>query len=157
MPVTLLKEFLDKNQIKYAVIKHSIAFTAQEIAASAHIKGDELAKTVIVKIDGKLAMCVLPASFKINFEQFKELTGAENIRLANEIEFKDKFTDCEVGAMPPFGNLYGTDVYSAESLAKRKMITFNACNHSELIQMSYADYEKLVKPKILSFSFHSKL
>jgi Ala-tRNA(Pro) deacylase len=157
MPVSMLKEFLDNNNIKYATIKHSLAFTSQEIAASAHIKGKELAKTVLIKIDGKMAMCVLPASHHVNFELLKRGIGEQNIRLANEVEFKDKFPECEVGAMPPFGNLYSIDVYSEELLAKDELIAFNACSHTELIQMQYADYERLVKPRVLKFSYHSKL
>lgn len=157
MPSTKLKEFLDLNNIKYVTIRHSIAYTAQEIAASAHIKGRELAKTVLVKIDGKLAMTVLPASFKIDFNHLLEASNGKNARLANEQEFKDKFPDCEVGAMPPFGNLYGMEVFVAESLTKDEEIAFNACNHSELIQMNYKDYEKLVKPKILKFTYKSKI
>jgi Ala-tRNA(Pro) deacylase len=157
MPAKMLREFLDQNKIKYVSIKHSLAFTAQEIAASAHIKGKELTKTVLVKIDGKMEMFVLPASNKINFDLLKDLFGGKSVRLANEIEFKDKFPECEVGAMPPFGNLYGMNVYAEDILSKDEEIAFNACSHTELIQMAYEDYERLVKPRLMKFSFHSKL
>jgi Ala-tRNA(Pro) deacylase len=157
MPAKILKDFLDKNNVKFVTIKHSLAFTAQEIAASAHIKGKELAKTVLVKMNGKLVMCVLPASYKVNFDQLKEVLGVENVRLANEVEFEDKFPDCEVGAMPPFGNLFGMEVFVADILAKDEEIAFNACSHTELVQMSFADYMKLVKPKLIKFSYRSKL
>ncbi|MCL4550270.1 MAG: YbaK/EbsC family protein [Bacteroidetes bacterium] len=157
MPSKMLKEFLDKNKIKYVTIKHSLAFTAQEIAASAHIKGTEMAKTVLIKIDGKMAMFVLPASYKVNFDQLHETLGTKNIRLANEVEFKDKFSDCDVGAMPPFGNLYGLDVYVADVLAKDEEIAFNACTHTELIQMPYKDFERLVKPRLIKFSYPTRL
>ncbi|MCL6098654.1 MAG: YbaK/EbsC family protein [Bacteroidetes bacterium] len=157
MPSKMLKEFLDKNKIKYVTIKHSLAFTAQEIAASAHIKGTEMAKTVLIKIDGKMAMFVLPASYKVNFDQLQETLGTKNIRLANEVEFKDKFSDCDVGAMPPFGNLYGLDVYVADVLAKDEEIAFNACTHTELIQMPYKDFERLVKPRLIKFSYPTRL
>lgn len=157
MPAKMLQEFLDKNNIKYVTIKHSVAYTAQEIAASAHIKGKELAKTVLVKIDGKMAMCVLPANYKINFDQLKEVFDGKNVRLANEVEFKDKFPECEVGAMPPFGNLYGLEVFAEETLAKDTEIAFNACSHTELVQMDYADFRNLVNPKLIKFAFHSKL
>ncbi|MBM4170411.1 MAG: YbaK/EbsC family protein [Ignavibacteria bacterium] len=157
MPSKKLKEFLDQNKVKYVTIKHSLAYTSQEIAASAHIRGKDLAKTVVVKVDGKMVLCVLPASYKIDFEKLKELLKADNVRLANEMEFKDKFPECEVGAMPPFGNLYGLDVYSAESLADDEEIAFNAGTHTELIQMSYKDYIKLVNPKLMKFSFQTKL
>ena len=156
MPSKKLKSFLDENKIKYVSIKHSSAYTAQEIAAIAHIPGKDLAKTVIIKIDGKTAMAVLPASNKVSFDHLKDALGAKEVRLAYEQEFMDKFPDCEVGAMPPFGNIYGMDVFVAESLAEDEEIAFNACNHTELIKMSFSDFEKLVKPKRIKFSVPSK-
>lgn len=156
MPLTKIKEFLDEHNIKYTIIKHSSAYTAQEIAASAHISGKELAKTVMIKFDGKMAMAVLPASYKISFDDLKEVLGVEKVRLAYEQEFMDKFPDCEVGAMPPFGNLYDLEVYVAESLADDEEIAFNACSHTELIKMKYKDFEELVKPKRMKFSELSK-
>jgi len=156
MPSKKLKEFLDENKIKFVSIKHSSAYTAQEIAAIAHIPGKDLAKTVIIKIDGKMAMAVLPASYKVSFDNLKDTLGVKEVRLAYEQEFIDKFPDCEVGAMPPFGNIYGMDVYVAESLAEDEEIAFNACNHTELIKMSFSDFEKLVKPKRIKFSVPSK-
>jgi len=152
MPCKKLKEYLDQNNIKYISLKHSIAYTSQEIAASAHIKGKDLAKIVLVKADGKMIMTVLPGSYRIDFSALKFALNAERVRLANELEFKDKFPECEVGAMPPFGNLYDIEVYVAESLTKDEYIAFNAGTHTELIQMKYADYEKLVLPKVLKFS-----
>ncbi len=156
MPLTKIKKFLDEHNIKYTIIKHSSAYTAQEIAASAHISGKELAKTVMIKFDGKMAMAVLPASYKISFDDLKEVLGVEKVRLAYEQEFMDKFPDCEVGAMPPFGNIYGLEVYVAESLADDEEIAFNACSHTELIRMKYKDFEELVKPKRMKFSELSK-
>lgn len=152
-----VKAFLDENKVKYISIQHSSAYTAQEIAAIAHIPGKDVAKTVIIKIDGKMAMAVLPASYKVSFDHLKSALGANEVRLAYEQEFVDKFPDCEVGAMPPFGNIYGMDVFVAESLAEDEEIAFNACNHTELIKMSFSDYEKLVKPKRIKFSVASKI
>ncbi len=152
MPVEKLKNFLDDNNIKYITIKHSPAFTAQQIAANAHVSGKELAKTVMIKLDGKIAMAVLPASYHVDFQLLEEASGALRVGLANEEEFKDMFPDCEVGAMPPFGNLYGMDVYVARSLTEDEEIFFNAGTHSELIRLSYKDFERLVKPKVLKFS-----
>lgn len=157
MPLTKIKEFLDTNKVKYVLIQHSPAYTAQEIAASAHITGKELAKTVMIKIEGKIAMAVLPASYKISFDQLKEALDVNDVKLANEQEFMDKFPDCEVGAMPPFGILYGLDVYVAESLAEDEEIAFNACSHTELIKMRFDDFEQLVKPVRLKFSALSKV
>lgn len=147
MPVKKLKEFLDKEGVKYVAITHSPAYTAQEIAASAHIPGQDLAKTVIVTLDGRMAMAVLPASYRIDFDLLKDATGAAKVELATEKEFKDMFPGCEVGAMPPFGNLYGMDVYVAETLAEDDEIAFNAGSHAELVKLDYADFDRLVRPK----------
>lgn len=154
MPVKKLKEFLDANGVKYICIRHSRAFTAQEIAAKAHIPGKEMAKTVILVVDGKQSMAVLPASYRIDLEKLKELTGANKIAMPTEQRFIDLFPDCEAGAMPPFGNLYDMDVYVAESLAEDEHIAFNAGNHTEIIQLKYEDFNRLVQPKVLPFSIH---
>ena len=152
MPVQKLKQFLDKNFIKYVTISHSPAYTAQEIAGLAHVPGKELAKTVIVKVDGTMAMAVLPASYQIDFDLLKEATGACTVELASEEEFGDMFPGCEVGAMPPFGNLYNMEVFVAESLAGDEEIAFNAGSHTELIRLAYEDFERLVEPDVLKFS-----
>ncbi|HQI25136.1 MAG TPA: YbaK/EbsC family protein, partial [Smithella sp.] len=146
MPSKKLKEFLNSQSVKYVIIAHSTAYTAQEIAQSAHIPGTELAKTVIVYIDGKMAMAVLPASYSIDFDDLRKETGAKKVELASEAQFKDMFPDCEIGFVPPFGNLYGMDVYVDEHLTRNKEIAFNAGGHLELYRMSYRDFEELVKP-----------
>jgi Ala-tRNA(Pro) deacylase len=156
MPSKKLKKFLDEKKVKYISIQHSSAYTAQEIAASAHIPGKDIAKTVIIKIDGKIAMAVLPASFKVSFDHLKDALGVGDVRLAYEQEFMDKFPDCEIGAMPPFGNIYNMEVYVAEVLSENKKIAFNACTHTELIQMQFKDFEELVKPKRFKFAIQSK-
>ena len=152
MPAQRLKEYLDSNHVKYVTITHSLAYTAQEIAASAHIPGNELAKTVMVKIDGKLGMAVVPASHNIAFSQLQDVLGTDNVELATEQEFMDMFPGCEVGAMPPFGNLYGMDVYVASPLNENKEIAFNAGSHRELVRLAYEDFERLAKPKVANFS-----
>src|SRR6266480_5761216 len=144
MPVKKLKEFLDQERIKYVSIVHSTAYTAQEVAASAHITGKELAKTIIVELDGKMAMAVLPANRKIVLQDLREVTGSDQVKFASEDEFKKKFPDCETGAMPPFGNLYGMDVYAAASLAENDEIAFNAGSHEEIIKLPFRDFERLV-------------
>ena len=152
MPVKKLKTFLDENDIKYVTIKHSRAYTSQEIAALAHISGKELAKTVLINVEGKMIMTVLPASYQIDFENLKDIFGTRKVSLAAEPEFKYRFPDCEIGAMPPFGNLYDMEVYVAESLSEDKEIAFNAGSHTELIKLNYEDFERLVQPRILRFS-----
>jgi len=150
MPVTRLKEFLDRENVKYVTIGHSPAFTAQEIAERAHVPGKELAKTVMVKIDGKLAMIVVPASEHVRLAHLKEALGADEVELAGEYEFKERFPDCETGAMPPFGNLYDLPVFVSATLREDDEIAFNVGSHSELIRMAYADFERLVKPTPLA-------
>jgi Ala-tRNA(Pro) deacylase len=152
MPVKKLKEFLDREKIKYVSVVHSPAYTAQEVAASAHITGRELAKTIIVELDGEMAMAVLPANRKIVLHDLREVTGSDKVKFASEDEFKEEFPDCETGAMPPFGNLYGMDVYVAEGLTNNEAIAFNAGSHTEVIRLAYGDFERLVKPKVLSFT-----
>jgi Ala-tRNA(Pro) deacylase len=152
MPVRKLKEFLDGNKIKYVTITHSTAYTAQETAVSAHIPGKGLAKTVILKSDGKMIMAVLPASRKLDLSLLREAVGARKVELANEAEFKDKFPECDIGAMPPFGNLYGMDVIAERILAENEEIAFNAGSHTELVKLSYKDFLELVKPKVAAFS-----
>ncbi len=129
-----------------------MAFTAQEIAASVHISGHELAKTVMIKVNNKLAMAVLPASYNVSFKNLARVVGTQDLALAQEQEFQLRFPDCEVGAMPPFGNLWNMKVYVAEKLAANEDIVFNAGSHTELIKMAYADYERLVKPKVVSYA-----
>lgn len=148
MPLSKLREFLDSRNIKYLVISHSLAYTAQGVAALAHVSGKKLAKTVIVKIDGILAMAVIPASEHVDLDRLRTLTGAQTIEIAGEREFKDAFPDCETGAMPPFGNLYDMAVYADTSLAQQEEITFSAESHRELVRMRWADMTRLVNPTV---------
>ncbi|MGD2252425.1 MAG: YbaK/EbsC family protein [Anaerolineales bacterium] len=152
MPVSKVKEYLESQGVEYKTIQHEEVYTAQEVAASAHIPGKQLAKTVMVKLDKGMAMAVLPASHRIDFKGLKKATGAKKVKLATEAEFKDLFPDCDVGAMPPFGNLYDMPVYVAESLAEEIVIAFCAGSHTELIQLSYSDFANLAKPKVAKFS-----
>jgi Ala-tRNA(Pro) deacylase len=152
MPLSKVWAFLDEHHIKYVVISHSKAYTAQGIAAIAHIPGQELAKTVIVKLDGALAMAVLPASYQVDLLALKKVVGVKDASLASEREFKQHFPDCETGAMPPFGNVYGIPVYVDAALTRDAEIAFNAGTHLELIRMSFADFKRMVNPVVLAFS-----
>lgn len=147
MPAKRLKQFLDENKVKYVTITHSPAFTAQEIAACAHIPGRELAKTVMVQLDGKMAMAVVSASRKVDLDRLQEISGSVKVDLASEKAFRDMFPECEIGAMPPFGNLYGMDVYVSRHLAEDEEIAFNAGSHTELVRLAYKDFQRLVQPK----------
>jgi Ala-tRNA(Pro) deacylase len=153
MTLSKLREFLDSQHIKYLVISHSLAYTAQGVAALAHVSGKELAKIVIVKIDGILAMAVVPASFHVDLDRVKTLTGAQTVELASETEFKDAFPDCETGAMPPFGNLYDMSVYADVKLAENEEITFSAGTHRELVRMDWDDMLRLVNPTVAELTY----
>ncbi|MGH2707039.1 MAG: aminoacyl-tRNA deacylase [Gemmatimonadales bacterium] len=155
MPVQRLKDFLDEHQIKYVVISHSRAFTTQEIVAATHIPGKELAKTVIVEIDGRMAMAVLPGLQKVDLDLLRDAVGAERVTLAKEAAFKDRFPECDLGAMPPFGNLYGMPVYVADGLTEDEEIAFNAGSHDQLVRMSYRDFERLVQPEVMRFAVNA--
>jgi len=152
MPARRLKDYLESRGVKYESLRHYEMFTAQETAQMAHVPGRELAKTVMVRIDGRIAMVVLPAPEKVDFGLLKGAAGARAAELAAEEEFTDLFPDCEVGAMPPFGNLYDIDVYVDEALTRDEQIAFNAGTHLELIRMAYKDFEKLVGPKVARLS-----
>jgi len=117
-----------------------------------HIPGRTMAKTVIVQLDGQMAMAVLPANRKVVLQDLRDITGCERVTFASEDEFKGRFPDCEIGAMPPFGNLYGMEVFVAETLSHNDEIAFNAGTHTEVIRMAYGDFERLVQPKTVSFT-----
>jgi Ala-tRNA(Pro) deacylase len=147
-----LKDYLDEHKVCYQACTHSPAYTAQGVAHAQHISGKELAKVVVVVAGDRKLMAVVPANNRVSLEELGQLAGEPALRLATEAEFKDLFTDCELGAMPPFGNLYNLEVWVDASLKSSSTITFNAGTHMETIQMSFADFERLVQPKTGVFS-----
>ncbi len=147
-----VERFLKDAGVKYEVIKHPTAYTAAEEAAVSHISGYEWAKTVIFFTDKDEAiMAVLPASFHVNAGKLAQLVGSGQLRLAGESEFAGLYPNCEPGAMPPFGNLYGQRVFVDERLTEDETIVFNAGNHTEAIRLRYADFNRLVKPVVGGF------
>jgi Ala-tRNA(Pro) deacylase len=156
MPVQRLKQFLDKNDVRYMLISHSRAFTAAATAAITHTPGKEIAKTVVVDVDGILALAVVPGSRHLDLQAFERQLGANRVRLVTEEEFKDVFPDCELGAMPPFGTLYGLNVYVDTKLQDDPEIAFNAGSHRELLRMQYCDFERLEHPMVLPIATRSK-
>ena len=153
MPVEQIKEYLDAHNIQYIAVEHSVAYTAKEIADRVKIKGDQMAKTVIVTLDGAMSMVVLPASCRIRWDRFMHAMGTELVALASEDEFKGRFPDCEVGAMPPFGNLFNIDTYMYEGFDEEGEIAFRAGNHHEIIKMRFRDYVTLANPMTLTEGF----
>ncbi len=147
-----LREHLDEAHVRYTTIGHSIAYTAQEIAESAHIPGHELAKVVIVDLDGELVMAVVRGTDKVDLDLLRAAAGASRARLASEREFESRFPGVDPGAMPPFGNLYDMPVHVDEALAADEEIVFNAGTHHELVRLAYAEFARLVQPQVGRFA-----
>ncbi len=147
-----LENLLQERRVWYKSLVHTEAYTAQEVAASMHVKGRELAKSVMVKADGEIIMTVLPASSKVDFGRLRDVLHKKDLRLAKEEEFSDLFPDCETGAEPPFGNLYQVDTLVDSSLTGDEYIYFNAGTHYEAVEMKYRDFEELVRPKVAEFT-----
>ena len=143
-----LKEMLDGAKVPYEVYNHALAYTAQEIAAKQHFSGNEMAKVVMLEVDDKLVMGVIRGNDKISVNEVRDSLAARNVRLATEEEFIARFPECEIGAMPPFGNLYGLKVYVDPSLAQDEYIYFNAGNHVQTVHMKYKDFARLVEPQV---------
>jgi len=152
MPVEKLKAFLEDRNVPYETVAHPQTFTAQRTAESVHVRGKEMAKVVIVTVDGTMAMVVLPADSHVDLKKVKQATGARAVGLAKEDEFQARFPGCDVGAMPPFGNLYDMMVFEDRELAEDETIAFNAGTHTEVIKLAYQDYKDLVEPVIGDFA-----
>lgn len=152
MVIERLESYLKEQKIPFSSETHPLAFTAQEVAQAGHVSGRKLAKTVIVLADGAFAMAVLPADSAIELTDLRHAMGVRHLRLATEAELLDLFPDCELGAMPPFGNLYGLPVYVENSLAWQDMIAFNGGTHRDIVYMNFADFLRVVDPAVLSFA-----
>jgi Ala-tRNA(Pro) deacylase len=146
-----LKEFLKAQGVSYQVRSHPPRFTAQEVAAAEHVPGAEMAKVVIVSDADGSVMAVLPAPHHVDLKRLRDAAGRPGLRLAREGEFASLFLGCDPGAMPPFGNLYGLPVWVDESLTHDREIVFNAGTHEQTVHMAYADFVRLVQPKIAAF------
>ena len=145
-----LQRFLDQQRVGYQTLPHREVFTAQEVAAVQHVRGQELAKVVVVRGGGRFLMFVLPATYHVHVPKARTATGTSDLELAHETEFASLFPACEPGAMPPFGNLYGVPVWVDEALTRDEQIVFNACTHTQAIRMKYVDFARLVRPIVAS-------
>jgi Ala-tRNA(Pro) deacylase len=150
-----LEAYLRDNQVPFAVQHHPKAFTAQEVAASEHIPGKLVAKVVMAVGDSQMVMLALPAPYRVDLAKVGEVLGANEVRLAHEEEFATTFPDCEVGAMPPFGNLYNLPVYVDKTLAEDEVIVFQAGTHTDTMSLKYADFERLVNPTVAEFAYQA--
>lgn len=146
-----LKDYLDAEKVRYEVLSHREAYTAPEIAHALHVPGKELAKVVMVKVGERLVMAVLPSTWKVDLKRLKEVFRPHPVRLAKEEEFQQVFPDCDIGAMPPFGNLYGLEVYVDQSLTEDEEMVFQAGTHHEAMKMRYRDFAVLARPIVREF------
>ncbi len=149
-----LEKYLRDNGVEFQAMTHRTAFTAQEMAAAQGVKGQLVAKVTMVNADGRLAMLVLPASYRIDFAKVKEVLGVQEVRLALETEFEGRFPDCDTGAMPPFGNLYDVPVFVDRSLTRDPEIVFQAGTHRDAMKIAYVDYARLARPITVDFAVH---
>ncbi len=146
-----VRSYLEQHGVSYSVVEHSVAYTAQEEAAATHVPGREWAKAVVCMVDDHPALAVLPADRLVDLDRFREACGARSVRLASEAEFRPLYSDCEMGAMPPFGPLYKQPVIVDRSLTSDPEIVFNAGSHREAIRMRDRDFAELVKPMVADF------
>lgn len=153
MPVQQLKEFLDEAGVEYMCLSHPSAFTAQQLAHHIKIAGDRVVKTVIIELDGKMTMLVMPATWRVRWDRLSRILDTDFVDLADEQAFQDRFPDCEVGAMPPFGKLFGMSVYCAEVLTTQPELAFAAGTHTESIHMKTSDFLHLVQPMVIDQGF----
>ena len=142
-----LRDLLDKEKVSYKVEEHDVAYTAQEVAALTHIRGKEMVKCVVVVADGKHILVALPSTRHLDLKALKTLLGVKSVRLAEEKEFATEFTDCELGAMPPFGGLYDIELYAEDLLKGDDEVAYNAGSHREVVRMHRADWERIAKPR----------
>ena len=147
-----LADYLQTEGVEFTVRQHADAYTAQDVAHVDHIPGQLFLKVVMVLADDQLAMLCMPAPHEVDFDMAKAALGAGRVRLATEAEFAPKFPDCDIGAMPPFGNLYDCPVYVDEALTVDERIVFNACNHQQSVEILFKDWERLVQPTVASFA-----
>jgi Ala-tRNA(Pro) deacylase len=147
-----LTVLLEENHVYYKRLAHATAYTSQGVAATVHVPGREVAKTVVVRIDGAFVLAVLPAPCRVDLERLRQAVGGETAALATEADLEKLFPGCEVGAEPPFGELYGLPVWVDASLVEDEWIVFNGGTHTEAVEIAYADFERLARPKVARFA-----
>lgn len=150
-----LQSYLDDAGINYRVSQHPIAYTAQDLAAKEHVPGDHVIKPVVVRADGEYLMCVLPASYRVDMHELRQQLRAEDISLADEGMLSSLCADCELGAEPPIGKLFGIPTLMDEAVLHEDTVTFQAGTHSDAITMSLADYRRLAQPELAHFARHA--
>jgi Ala-tRNA(Pro) deacylase len=147
-----IRDYLDSQKALYEWLPHPQAFTAQEVAHALHVSGKRLAKTVVLNADGRLVMAVLPASHRLTMSELKAALEVRHLEMLPENELAKLFPDCDLGALPPFGNLYGIEVWVDAVVAESGEIVFTAGTHVDAVRMKYSDYAELAKPHVSRFS-----
>jgi Ala-tRNA(Pro) deacylase len=147
-----LTSLLERNRIHYKAFKHPTAYTAQGVASVMHVPGRQVAKTVVLEVDGKFVLAVLPAPCHVDLQRFREAAGATSVSLADEVEFRKLFPGCEPGAEPPFGHLYGLPTWVDASLAEDEFITFNGGSHDDAVRIRYEEFVQLAQPRVARFA-----
>lgn len=151
---TKIREYLEKESVKFETAEHPLAYTATEVAGTQHVPGKQMVKSVIVKTNGTFLMCVLPAIHLLDFEKLKKIVSSQDLKLADESDLKNLFPEYELGAEPPFGHLYGLKVYADKLLEEDDEIVFNAGTHTDVVKIKYDDFKRLVNPTIAEIGTH---
>jgi Ala-tRNA(Pro) deacylase len=157
MATRRIREFLVGNKIQYGLINHTCAYTAQEVAEFSHVPGRYMAKVVVVWLDGKLSLAVVPATQVVDLAKLRRETRALDVRLADEADFRDRFSDCQVGAVPPFGNLFGLETLLDRQLSSAEQFAFSAGTHRDVIVIRSADYSRLVRPRVVNVATEPRI
>jgi Ala-tRNA(Pro) deacylase len=147
-----IRDYLDSQDVPFEPLHHSQAFTGQEVAHSLHLSGKRLAKTLVLKADGKLLMAVIPACHRLNLQDLRGVVEISHLEMLPESELAKLFPDCELGAVPPFGSLYGLEVWVDRAVSDGEEVVFCAGTHEDCLRMKYSDFAKLVKPRLGRFS-----
>jgi Ala-tRNA(Pro) deacylase len=147
-----IQELLDRSGVAYTHTVHPLAYTAREVAAAEHLPAQEVAKVVVFLAENGYRMVVLPANKVVDFPELRAMLGVSHARLATEKELSQLFPDCDLGAMPPFGNLYGMPVYLDSSLLSDEQIAFNAGTHRDVVHVRLIDLRQMVNPEVVSLA-----
>ena len=150
-----LQSYFDRFNVRYQMTEHPVAYTAQGLAQAEHVSGYQVIKPVLVEVDGQMVLCALPACDRVDLEALRDDLDADYVSLASEETLKEIFRDCEVGAEPPIGALFGLPTIADESLLEQHKVTFQAGNHHEAVTMSMDDYRRLAQPGIGRFAIHA--
>jgi Ala-tRNA(Pro) deacylase len=146
-----LQSYLDENGVRYRISRHSTTFTAQELAAAEHVSGKRVIKPVVVRADGHFVMCALPACYRVDIAELKEQLRVNDVHLIDEETLRQLFADCDAGAEPPIGRLYGMTTLIDESLSRGDQVMFQAGTHEDAVEMSLAEYRRIAQPEMAHF------